>query len=116
MTGLENLKNICLKVVEFLDNLRNYESIVNSLNYQYIKYFKNINNFVSKNYDEKLKLLINKIINENNKITMTYKIFSNKTSVKIFGAKFVENNMNNCFLILNDCKLMKLSEFIEIDT
>ena len=46
---------------------------------------------------------------------MLYKKNSNITSVKIFGKKFVEQNINNCFLILNDCKLKRLSEFIELD-
>ena len=43
-----------------------------------------------------------------------YNIDKNKY-IKIFGKKFVENNKDNCFLIVND-KFKELSEFYDYST
>ena len=52
------------------------------------------------------------IRNIKNEILIQYKINKEK-KVRIFGSKFVENNKNNCVIILNDNKELELREFLE---
>ena len=59
---------------------------------------ENENNFINK---EKL-----------NEITIIYKI-KNKFAIRLFGKKFVENNINNCKIII-DNKEQKICEYYKI--
>ena len=47
-----------------------------------------------------------------NKMTIIYNI-NNQNRIKIFGKYFVENNKNNCNLIINSIK-QELTDYIEI--
>ena len=40
--------------------------------------------------------------NQLNQMTIIYNIDKNEKSLSIFGEKFVENNKNNCSIIIND--------------
>ena len=51
------------------------------------------------------------IKNIKNEILIQYKINKEKI-IRIFGSKFVENNKNNCIIIVND-KEIELKEFLE---
>ena len=44
-----------------------------------------------------------------NRITIAYKVEKKEEYIKLFGSKFVENNKNNCYLIINGEKI-ELSE------
>ena len=43
-----------------------------------------------------------------------YKIYEKDKKLRLFGEKFVENNKNNCTIII-DGKNQQLLEFINID-
>jgi len=49
-----------------------------------------------------------------NSIDIFYKVKDNKTKIKIFGDKFVKNNINKCKIII-DGKECKLSNYINIE-
>ena len=51
---------------------------------------------------------------EDNKITMIYKIPKNQKFVKIFGIEFVNNNKNICKIVVDD-KMYELQEKFDIN-
>ena len=50
----------------------------------------------------------------NNEIDIIYKYDKKASKIKLFGKIFVENNKNNCILIIDD-KIKELSEYYEIN-
>ena len=58
----------------------------------------------------------NNIVNINNKNEMIiiYKIKQDKYEIKLFGKKFIENNKNNCKIII-DNKDQDLIEYLKIN-
>ena len=82
----------------------------------------NINNINDKNVDNNKNYISNYILNRNklNQTTIIYYIKKakndeeyayNKNQIKIFGKKFVENNKNNCYLLVNG-KQNELSQYL----
>ena len=47
-------------------------------------------------------------------MNIIYKINKNEKSVKILGSKFVENNKDNCFLLINN-KKNEICEYYNLD-
>ena len=82
----------------------------------------NNNNLNEKNADNNKNYISNNILNRNklNQTTIIYYIKKaendeeyayNKNQIKIFGKKFVENNKNNCYLLVNG-KQNELSQYL----
>ena len=80
-------------------------------------------NLIFKILIQQKKIIPNNIkINENKKINskklnsmiIRYKIYEKDKKLRLFGEKFVENNKNNCTIII-DGKNQQLLEFINID-
>ena len=51
-------------------------------------------------------------LNKENKITMLYKIRNPEDNIRLFGKKFIENNKNNCRMVI-DFVEMNLLEFFK---
>jgi len=94
---LVNNNNEILKIISNINNMSNIkEQLYNTINL-----YNNLNNISSTN------LL--------NKMTIIYDVDNNKDEIKIFGKNFVENNKNNCYLLINNkkhelCESVKLNK------
>ena len=84
------------------NNLKNYESIQNIINYnKYQKLNKEIIFFLKENIKNKSKYMID--ICDINKETIIIEYnFPYKSKLRLFGETFVKNNFNNCYLLINN--------------
>ena len=71
-------------------------------NYKHIEIISNLEKFAVFNFKDYNEINLHYEINEEN-------IKENK--IEIFGGKFVDNNKENCFLIINEC-LIDLDRYI----
>jgi len=136
---IEKFKEEIIKIINKLQRIKYNidiyikinETLINNYNIKDRCYerFNNLNN-ISK-YNKKIIKDINNIINENNiynkfnniikiydrmyeqKFTIIYSINENDKKIKIFGKTFVENNINNCKIKI-DNKEKELSEYYNI--
>ena len=94
--------------MDSIDNLSNYESINNILNFKMNNLMNEVDAFLNENKKNKLKSIINIYENKINELTI---IYNNKDNgkIKLFGSEFVKNNKGNCYLLINN----KISELIE---
>ena len=79
--------------------------------------YNKINDIENKIANTKINKIENKIkdINKNlNELTIIYKIDKNDKRIKLFGEKFIENNKNNCKIII-DNKEEEIIEYININ-
>ena len=83
-----------------IDNLKNYESIKNLDIIKNKKFIKDIDEFINGNIKYKYKKLIDFIDNIKNEMTLIYK--NNDDKIKLFGEELIENNKDNCFLLIDD--------------
>ena len=90
--ALNNLPNITLWN---LQNIKNQELIFGNINENIKEIYPNLSDYM------------------NNEIDIIYKYDKNMNKIKLFGKKFVENNKNNCILIINN-KILDLCENYEI--
>ena len=118
--------------------LKNYEE--NNINYQILKNIneinnnkiferiKNINSYT--NIKDKIQDILDLYININekkeneitpknieeksNKISLIYKVERDEEYIKLFGTKFVENNKNNFYMIING-EQIELSEYVQLN-
>ena len=96
------------------DYLYNYESIKNILDFKSKELISEINYYFS-NEKNKLKNIMNRYENIKNEINIIYNIKDDKKKIRIFGKEFVENNKNNCYLLINNekyeiCEYYKLNK------
>ena len=125
--NMENLLILNDYLINSINNLDNNETIeiINKFNCK--KLIKDFNSFLSLNIKEKFLNLIDKLFNKNisfNQIELLYYQKPGK-EIKIFSKEFVENNKNNCYLIVKDeiediseyykCKKKFMSEPIKIN-
>ena len=96
-------------IYEKLKNINNNNDLKNKIN-NIIDLYKNINTNNINNDNNKNNS--NFIDNNKNEITIIYKI-NNENKVKIFGDKFVKNNKNKCYMIIDNIK-KEISEYIEL--
>ena len=82
---------------------RNYETIYNLNHFKYNIYIRELNEIISySSIKDKIKNIFN-IYNKMNidEINIIYKIEEKDKAIKLFDKNFVENNKNNCKLIIN---------------
>ena len=99
---LEYYLNYYNKILYSFNNLRNYESIKNIMNFKIEKLYKDMFNFYNDNIKNKFKFLIDSFLNSINQMNIIYKINNEDTRIKLFDKQFVDNNKDNCFLIINN--------------
>ena len=103
-----------------LKNINKMTNIKDKL-YNIIDFYNNINSdeiVKNETLKENKEILINnklKLNNKLNEMTIIYNIDKNKNKIRIFGTKFVSNNKNNCYLLIDEqkselCELFKLNE------
>ena len=109
---IDNYIKLYDKILSLSDNLKNYQSIKNILNYKNISLNKDINIFLNENIKNKMKYLLNKLSEYINEISLTYNINNNK--IKFFDEKFIENNKDNFILLVNN-KIMDIFESYNIE-
>jgi len=102
MNNIENYMALSQYILYALDNLKNFESFQNS-NINLIKLRKEINHFLNEtDIYEKFKYLLKEFDKiPKNSITLEY---FNNLDLKIFSKDFVENNKDNCYLIIENKK------------
>ena len=106
---LKNIQqiNINNEILNKIKNINNANNIKNTF-FEMIDLYNNINSddniIIGKEQDKKTE---NKIINEDkslsdklNEMTIIYKIDKNQDEIRIFGEYFIENNKDNCILVI----------------
>ena len=100
-----------------INSSNNYENIKNILDFKPKELMSDINYFLKEK--NKLKNLINLWETKKNKIkkeiNIIYKITKNDKNIKLFGKEFVENNKENCYLLINN-KKCQICEIYNLDT
>ena len=101
---IEEINNY-IKIYDYIlysiDNLSNYESINNAVNFRMDKLIKEIDEFLDQNNADRIQYIINKYENKINELTIIYNT-SNNWRIKLFGTEFVKNNKENCYLLINN--------------
>ena len=106
--------------------VKNYE--IKNRNYQLLNNIREINNNdiynsikminSTKNFNDKIVYMMNlynKINIENiNQMTIIYKINKNTETIRLFGDKFVRNNKDNCYVLIEGQKF-NLDEFYNLN-
>ena len=65
-------------------------------------------------YNNESKISNISYIDNLNLMNIIYKFNSWKYSIRLFGEKFVKNNINNCYLLIGNNKI-KLSEYLVLN-
>ena len=90
------------KMLNSFDEITNYETLKNLYNCKNKKLLNDINLFLNDSFRNKIKYLHDIIDNKRKELNLSYKNYDNEDNIKIFGHKFVENNKDKCFLVIND--------------
>ena len=90
--SLINLPNITLWN---LQNIKNKELIFGNINKYFKEIYPNLSDYM------------------NNEINIIYKCDKNINRIKLFGKIFVDNNKNNCILMIND-NILEFNEYYDI--
>ena len=104
------MKNRNYQILHNLKEITNNNQIFTT-----IKKVNNMNNLSDKLIN--MMELYNDIYNDNaklNHMTIIYKINENKDNIKLFGDKFVVDNKDNCYLLIDGQKY-GLTEFYELN-
>jgi len=109
--NLEEYKYLINIIIYYLDNLKNYEAIQNTINFKLELINKDISNFLYNDLKEKINYLIDIFERYYNNMDIVYEInkYSNNDKMNIFGEKFVENNKRKSFLLIKN-NLSELKE------
>ena len=89
-------------ILASLDNINNYENINNINNLKVKIISKDINNFIE-DFKNKTKFL-NEDENKQNETMIIYNNYKKDIIIRLFGEKFVKNNKNRCYLLINNRK------------
>ena len=90
------------KISNCFSEITNYETIKNIYNCKNKKLLNDINLFLNDSFKNKIKYLHDTIDNKRKEINLSYKNYDNEDIIKIFGHKFVENNKDKVFLVINE--------------
>ena len=99
---LDDYINMINKILYYLDNLKNYETINNVINFNLEILNKDINNyFMNETLKKRMIYLVNIIDRNINQMEIIYEINKDKNELKIFDSKFIQNN-KNCLMIIDN--------------
>ena len=112
--NLEDYIYLINKMIYYLDNLKNYETIQNVINFKLELIDKDINNFLDNDLKEKFKYLIDIFEKYINKVDIIYENDKYHDKINIFGKNFVENNKKESFIMIKN-NLSELKENYKID-
>ena len=101
--SLNNFKVIGIHFGKFQLNYNKGTFIKNAI-YEFLKQIKGVDNNLNETYNK------NKSFKTYNKMTIKYRI-NNEKKIKIFGDNFVDNNKNNCLIIIDDKQRDICSEY-----
>ena len=93
---IQNIKSIN-NMNDITDKFNNIILLYKSINSDNIEVKESFKNEAKINNNKDIKHLSNK----KNHITIIYDISKNKHKIKLFGGKFVKNNMKNCYLLID---------------
>jgi len=111
---LDDYIKIINKILYYLENLKNYETIKNIINFKLEILIKDIDNyFMKENIKKRMIYLMDIFDRYINQIDLIYEINKEESEIKIFGSKFVENN-KKCLMMI-DNKINKIKENIKIN-
>ena len=109
---INNYNKIYDYIINCVDNLSNYESINNLINFKMDTLMKEVDDFLNQNNINKIKSIIIKYENNINELSIIYN--KDKKRIRIFGSIFVKNNKGKCYLLINN-KITELIEEINCD-
>jgi len=108
---LDDYIKMIKNILYYLDNLKNYETINNVINFKLEILNQDIDNyFMNDNIKKRMINLIDIFDRYINQIDIIYEINKEESELNIFGSKFVENN-KNCLMMI-DNKINKIKENI----
>ena len=111
---LDDYINLIDEIIYYLDNLKNYETINNVINFKLEILNRDINNFfMSENMKKRMIYLMDIFDRYINQIDIIYEINKEESKLKIFGKEFVENN-KKCLMMI-DNKINELKENLIIN-
>jgi len=111
---LNDYIHIINDILYYLDNLKNYETINNVINFRLEILNKDIDNyFMNENIKKRMIYLIKIFDKYINQIDIIYEINKEESKLKIFGKEFVENN-KKCLMMI-DNKINELKENLIIN-
>ena len=111
---LDGFMNIINRMINNLDMLTNYETIYNVINFKLEMLNKDISNFLSENLKNKKLYLMNILDRYIHQMDIIYEKEKDEDEIKLFGAKFVENNSKKSFIKI-DNKIYKMREKFNIN-
>jgi hypothetical protein len=113
--NFDEFMNINYNMTKSLDNLNNYESMKNVVNFKNKKLIKDLLTVINEtNAKNKFKFLLDLYDTPKNEMIIKYNIKDiNNSRIRLFGEKFVKLNKDNCFLLINE-KKYELCEFYDL--
>ena len=118
---INNFYQIYNDIIKNIDNInRNYETLNNINEISNNDIIKDIKRIV-KETDQKIKFnlildISNKYyLNNNDEITLIYKVGNNDKKIKIFDSEFVKNNKDNC-KIIHEYEEIELKEYFDVES
>ena len=111
--NINEIKNNCIS--KEIKKIINENSVINRFKNIFDIYNIMNNNKDINNGNINKKGEINKDLNDNNQITIKYKINKDENKIKIFGKNFVENNKEKCKIICNNI-FYDLTEYFDISS
>ena len=111
---LNDYIHIINDILYYLDNLKNYETINNVINFKLEILNKDINNyFMSENIKKRMIYLMDIFDRYINQIDIIYEINKEESELNIFSSSFVENNKNCLMMIDNKINEIKENHIID---
>ena len=101
-------------ILNSFNNITNYESLMNIINFRRIDLKKNLNGFINEDDKNTFKNLMEIYNDRKNILFLSYKKENNSSNIRIFGEIFVNNNKYNCYLLINNNRY-ELCEYYNID-
>ena len=106
---LEDYTNLINNILYCLDNLNNYETIMNVINFKFEILNNDINHFLNKNIKNKFIYIIDLFERDTNEMDILYEIENSDNKINILGSKFIEKNKKKINIIINN-KILELKE------